>query len=642
MSATPVSVDSPPAARIRTGSEQERDLQAQMQHLISLQYQEQEQQYYEIGTPSSAMALTHKCFSRGSKQQNLHAMGGQPQQPNHQHNTLQQQHRSSSTGDDYNDEVVYAPHSSSRDSLHAQSARQPDVGKGTILFSGKLREYNGRSGSSSTSSPSKEYLQQQQDQLQKLQQHLSPHIQQSTSSSRGASYTKPPPPPSSQKPQNNQPPQQIYAGYGSLPQHQQNHQHHEFHYGNPDYHDPYDKQNSPAAKDLLYDENDDGGPFHSRNQQPCCCERICCLYRPIVNLLQQENLRRSFCYGAIDGLLTGSGIVSAFWGLGVLTVRTSWEVRLAVVALAVAACVADSLCMALGHIWTTYVVTYNHAQERSRERQMLENNKAQSKGKLVDMLLARGMLKIDAMSLADTLEGYPDLLISALVGDSLLAGGDDGGDDEQTDDGYGHLQGYQIDAPDTSDRPQHQQPPPNDPATAALGGGGPFGSFGSWRFPSYGQFNTGNFESEPSGHANAVLRESQKEGLFMMFGFSLFAVFPSLLWLFLPLFFQGSAVSTSHAVKGSSTSSSATTTSPMVALPSLIIFILSGMVWFLGVWKSRFVDSNWVIFGMETIAVLLVCIFSAYCVAMLIAICLGLETAQNDKFLPSEFSFHDL
>jgi hypothetical protein len=339
--------------------------------------------------------------------------------------------------------------------------------------------------------------------------------------------------------------------------------------------------------------------------------------------------------------LTGSGIVSAFWGLGALSVQTPWEVRLAVMSLAVAACVADSLCMALGHVWTTYVVTSNHAEERSQVRYLLETNKSQAKGKLVDMLLARGMLKIDAMSLADTLEGYPDLLISALVGDSLLAGADEGAEDEQTEDWVRHGHGDQIDTPVS---PQNQQHWTNDPTLTT--GGGPFGSFGSWKLPSYGQFHLEHFDSE-SGHAQAMLRQSQLEGLFMMVGFSIFAVLPSLLWLFLPLWFQGPPGSSIDAKGMISTPAPSTTTvtttgSPIVALPNLIIFILSAVVWCLGVWKSHFVDSNWVIFGMETIAVLLVCVFAAYWVAMLIALCLGLETAHNNKLLPNEIVFHDL
>jgi len=78
--------------------------------------------------------------------------------------------------------------------------------------------------------------------------------------------------------------------------------------------------------------------------------------------------------------------------------------------------------VAIGHIWTSFVVSSNHAADRAEERNLLENHTGDAKAKLIEMLLARGVLKIDAMSLADTLEGYPDLFVNALVGDSLCAG----------------------------------------------------------------------------------------------------------------------------------------------------------------------------------------------------------------------------
>ena len=320
-------------------------------------------------------------------------------------------------------------------------------------------------------------------------------------------------------------------------QQQQQQQYHEFHYENPDYHDPFDKNS-------LKDDDGDGDDYikrrQSRRQQESYCAKICCLYRPIINILRQDNLHRSFCYGAIDGLLTGSGIVSAFWGLGILTVRTEYEIRLGVVALAAAACVADSLCMAMGHVWTTYVVTSHHAEERSHERELLEQNKADAKGKLVDMLLARGMLKIDAMSLADTLEGYPDLFVSALVGDSLLSASDDILiDEDQSNDG----QMYHIEAPigggGGGGGMVGNEQLPNDPRESDG-----YGSFGSWKFPSYGQLNSGHFDSE-LGQAQAACRESQKEGIFMMLGFATFAIIPSLLWLFMPMWIPEPALSSS-------------------------------------------------------------------------------------------------
>jgi hypothetical protein len=620
MSATPVSIDSPPPARMRTDSEQDRDLQAKMQHLIAFQYKEQDQQD-PFGTPTYN-SNDRKSFS-WLRQQNLQTLANRE-----------------SSGD-LIAEVTRAPHSSTRDSYHSQVVPQPDVGKGTIVFSGNFR--NTSVDSSSSPETKEHYLQYQQQQLKKLQQHLSPHIQQNTprvSTSKIPMAQSATPQSQSIFPL----PQQIYAGYGSVedsttqPQQQQRH---EFHYGNPDYHDPYEKKSSDE-----YEETDSEGHFRGtsrrrRQKDPSCCERICCLYRPIVNLFRQESLHRSYCYGAIDGLLTGSGIVSAFWGLGVLSQRTALEVRLAILALAVAACVADSLCMALGHVWTTYVVASNHIEERSRERQLLEQNKAESKGKLVDMLLTRGMLKIDAMSLADTLEGYPDLFVSALMGDSLLAGSDEGMDDEQTDDGHPRgdpLHDYHIEAPGTSHHDNHGGLA-NGPDTAARDG--PFGSFGSWKFPSYGRLQSGEFDAE-NMQTQAILKESQKEGIFMMMGFSTFAVLPSLLWLLLPFLFPAPATSTHAKTLSSTSSSSVSASSPMVALPSAILLILSVVVWCLGVWKSRFVDSNWMVFGMETIAVLLVCVFSAYSVAMILALCLNLEPSKGDKLLPDEFFFHNL
>jgi len=268
-----------------------------------------------------------------------------------------------------------------------------------------------------------------------------------------------------------------------------------------------------------------------------------------------------------------------------------------------------------------------------QERQLLEQRKADAKGKLVDMLLARGMLKIDAMSLADTLEGYPDLFVSALVGDSLLAGSDEVVDDDQTDDG--HLESphmYSIEADGGAGGSQiARHNLPNDPTS----GGERFGSFGSWNFPSYGRLHSAHFESE-AGQAHAACRESQKEGIFMMMGFASFAVIPSLLWLFLPLWIEGP--SSKETVKHSSSTLGSTSeqpsSSPIISVPSLILFMLSALVWCLGVWKSRFVDSNWVVFGMETIAVLLVCVFSAYSVAIFFVYCFGLDPSSSDTLLP--------
>ena len=464
------------------------------------------------------------------------------------------------------------------------SDQQQDVGKGTIVFSDKLRgsthvTVNSRRSSAELDGaiPSQSsYVPYQQQPQQQQQRHLSPKLQQYESHAPTTTVA-------------GLLPQQIYAGYGSVQD-----QSHEFHYSNPDYH--------------FDDDGIDGNRRHRDDvDENCCLVRMCsCFYRPIINVLSQENLNRSFCYGAIDGLLTGTGIISSFWGLGLLSVRSRIEVRIGIVAFTVAACIADSLCMAMGHVWTTFVVSSNHVQERSYERHLLERDKADSKGKLVDLLLSKGMLKIDAMSLADTLEGYPDLFISALVGDSLLSSGiQDAILDEDNS-------ANAIESPNYNDR---SAPLVNNNLV------GLFGSFGTW--------NTGRGDRDPEwDHLRIVLSESQKEGICMMIGFTMFAIIPSLLWLFLPLWFQTSMVvqqnelHVNYNVTLLSSSSSSTSLSDIndgesVSVPSLIILILTIIVWCLGVWKSYFVDSNWVVFGIETVVVLMVCVCSAYSVAAL-------------------------
>ena len=48
---------------------------------------------------------------------------------------------------------------------------------------------------------------------------------------------------------------------------------------------------------------------------------------------------------------------------------------------------------------------------------MFHLDRARSKACLINALMVSGgMLKIDAVSLAETLEGYPDLFVSALLG----------------------------------------------------------------------------------------------------------------------------------------------------------------------------------------------------------------------------------
>ena len=588
--ATPVSIDSPVGGHVRTRSEQERDLQEKVQHMISLQYQQQ------------------KLSNSDSTGEDNYEYGGRKSDAGEGRGLMLSKRRNTKTNTDLlglgdtedKDEIDKLLHPSSGDiNINIESSEQyQDVGKGTIVFSNNLRGSKYATGGSAGFDDNMGNTQQRQQQYipqeslgadEQYKQRMSPH-----STTLG-----------SQQQQNYMSstlPQQIYSNYGSVEE-----QNHEFHYGNPDY--QIDEQ------DYYY--NDDRNQRGNKNRN-IVAKACACLYEPIISLFSQENLHRSFCYGAIDGLLTGSGIASAFWGLGLLSVRTPIEMRMAVVAFTMAACFADSLCMAMGHVWTTYIVTSNHAWERSFERDFLEQDKADSKGRLVDMLLARGMLKIDAMSLADTLEGYPDLFVSALVGDSLLSSGiQDALLDERSESEY---------------QEQHPQRSPvfSDPATDFDGTGGFLGSFASWTFPLRNNAERNSHRDLETGHVRVVYKESQKEGIFMLIGFASFATVPSFLWLILPMWIDADLISSS----GSST----TPTSHVIVddgesvnVPSLIILILSAIVWFLGVWKSRFVDSNWVVFGLETIAVLIVCISSAYGIAASLMYCIGLNESSNGE-----------
>eukprot|EP00566_Odontella_aurita_P012150 CAMPEP_0113549644 /NCGR_PEP_ID=MMETSP0015_2-20120614/13549_1 /TAXON_ID=2838 /ORGANISM="Odontella" /LENGTH=487 /DNA_ID=CAMNT_0000450379 /DNA_START=309 /DNA_END=1769 /DNA_ORIENTATION=+ /assembly_acc=CAM_ASM_000160 len=199
---------------------------------------------------------------------------------------------------------------------------------------------------------------------------------------------------------------------GSNLQHS-HHSEHRFHYGNPDHAHHY---NDGYSSEFPYQHGDEpSGPscglFHAIGS---------CLYR----LGTAENLHRSLCFGAIDGMLTGSGITAACAGLGYLSPAAKMSERLVVAALSLAACTSDGVCMAIGHVWSTYVLHHASLNERREERTHFAQDRAEAKARLVEMLIGRGMLKIDAMSVADTLEGYPDIFVSALVGDTGHALGD--------------------------------------------------------------------------------------------------------------------------------------------------------------------------------------------------------------------------
>lgn len=574
-------------AHLRTDSEQQRDFQAKIQRMVSLQHEEQNQSQsgFEDGEEDGDFggAAAEEKDPRGT-------IGGLPKRTTTEMMSLNTLGNAGDPGPFFDSSRSGAgqslkapwPSESVLEGLPPPSPQQ-GIGRGTMFFSSNYNPNHRRMSSG--------------DQLQGM-------ISIPTTTSQ-----QPPPPPQQQHQQQQPqeqpfPPRQIYAGYGALGttalhphgdlplQEDQGAQlqEHEFHYGNPDFQNPYGE--NPERKQRYRPEDS-------------ICAKFCCLYAPIANLLLQENVHRSFCFGSIDGLLTGSGIVSAFCAIQVLSAHAEWEVRLAVLAFTTAACVADAVCMAIGHVWTSFIVSSGHAQERSRERQQLDANKGDAKARLVDMLLARGMLKIDAMSLADTLEGYPDMFVSALVGDSLLAGADFA--EDETEDG-------------------NQQP------MLPLGVGGRVNdgslgrSFDSWKFPSYGQFNEIDHEPE-TGNVNVVIKESQVEGFFMMFGFAIFAVIPSILWLVLPFLVVPEPhkvhIESSMATDEAGHTLSSSGGGQVISLPSLVVSISGLMMWFLGVWKSRFMDSNWIMSGIENVVVLLACVISAYGVGFAFCYAIG-------------------
>ena len=569
-------------AHLRTDSEQERDIQAKIQRLITLQMEEQNHSTRD--NPGDGNDNTENTPDYGDHRGTIGGFGDTLGMPTRTTTEMRNLSSMGETGRDSGtteaaNKVPWPSEAHVLEGLPPPSPSQ-GIGRGTMVFS---NTYDSRRRDNSG------------DQLQDISLPMSKQQQQDGK-------------------RQNFPPRQIYEGYGALdttashPQsdfsfedderHAQM-QEHEFYYGNPDFHNPYDDHN-PDRKKQRYRPGDN------------ICAKFCCIYVPIVNLFLQENVNRSFCYGSIDGMLTGSGIVSAFCALKVLSIHARWEVRLAVTAFTAATCVADAVCMAIGHVWTSYVVSSGHALERSRERKLMDDNKADSKARLVEMLLSRGMLKIDAMSLADTLEGYPDMFVSALVGDSLLAGTDFA--EDETEDGHHPL--LPVAGRNTSD--------------------GSLGFGDNWKFPSYGQFNEMEHEPETS-NVNLVLKESQVEGFFMMLGFATFAIIPSLLWLALPpiVLPAPSPAAVADALTSSSSSgssalpTSSTSHGDVISLPSLVVSISGIIMWCLGVWKSKFLDSNWIVSGIENVVVLLACVLTAYGVGFVVCYALG-----GDEGLP--------
>ena len=85
---------------------------------------------------------------------------------------------------------------------------------------------------------------------------------------------------------------------------------------------------------------------------------------------------------------------------------------IAYVALTVVATSSGAVCMGIGQIWSSALAT-----DAAKGERVFHSDQARSKACLVAALMVSGgMLKIDTVSLAETLEGYPDLFVSALLG----------------------------------------------------------------------------------------------------------------------------------------------------------------------------------------------------------------------------------
>jgi len=400
--------------------------------------------------------------------------------------------------------------------------------------------------------------------------------------------------------------QQQHQHQNTSPRHPQQ-QEHDFHYGNPDVH-------------LFGTHVDDGAyelhPQRYRrgrsNRKRCssCCSRS---WGRFVDGWRQfyysEAVRRSFCLGAIDGMLTGSGIVSAFCGMQLLDAdsgaTSNANVYAVVLVFTAAACFADSLCMGIGHVWTSRVAAASHAREREAARAEFSRSRALAKGRLVDMLLARGVLKMDAMSLADTLEGYPDLFIGALIGEAIVGevGSDDDssavavsaenptgmivpGEDTHMDTDLHGLQYYHS--------VDHPPPPPPHHYSDSIP-----------RLHSYGRLTPEQMEPPEELAAADAARESRQESVMMMISFTMFAVLPAAIVTLVMAVHNDVDSGHSHP-------SSKKRVATVIAPQSIAIAITACIIWGLGIWKSHFLDASWLVFGIETVLVLLVCIAAAY------------------------------
>jgi hypothetical protein len=331
------------------------------------------------------------------------------------------------------------------------------------------------------------------------------------------------------------------------------HTQHQFHYGDNlaqmphSYHDSSNIPHSLMGKDIHFPMGDielRELQQRSRRRRRNLLWQILCY--PIQCLFTSEQIGRSFCFGAIDGMLTGAGILAAYIGLGILshvnafgtTDTASFEADMhrnwILVALTLAACFSDGVCMAIGHVWSTRLVAGASFEERKEELRSFETSRSDAKARLVDALLLRGMLKIDAMSLADTLEGYPDLFVSALLGEGFC--GASGGPTSMGGLGSGGGGGggglIRVPSGNSSNKPVYNPIPDewNIPAPAYAPG---VMAHEGLKYESYSEFS--DLHQDPDVKTfSEIMSESRLESLFMMLSFGSFSIIPSLVYTFVP------------------------------------------------------------------------------------------------------------
>eukprot|EP00956_Cyclotella_meneghiniana_P016913 scaffold27152_cov85-Cyclotella_meneghiniana.AAC.5 len=422
----------------------------------------------------------------------------------------------------------------------------------------------------------------------------------------------------------------------------ESHTHHMFHYGGPNNNGALGGGGPPTSVNVhqydnyeVYDgiEGVDHDLFHiphehyhqhrrsSRNSRAIIRKIICYPFHYCLN----DQLGRSFCFGAIDGMLTGAGILSACVGLDLLhlparalasqplkteeSIRTEWML----IALTLAACFSDGICMAVGHIWSTRLLAGSRYEERKEELLNLETSRSNAKARLVDSLLSKGMLKIDAYSLADTLEGYPDMFVSALLGEGFcgqstsvygINGLGNGGD------GTGMVR---VSSGDASRPPQQQNAIPqpnhmNNPWNIPPSAYGPGDMHHGMKYESYSDFS--DYQQDPELRTfSKTMSDSRAEGLLMMISFGSFSVIPILIHSYVPYMVdymtstrdENNVMLHDHPPKNTT-------------LLFLSLGINMAIMFLLGSWKSHFYSSHWCMFSMETVGVLLLCIASAYSV----------------------------